>query len=205
MSTCSLPFDVLLDYYEGRLDAATAEEIGTHLETGCTTCRETLSWLKQTLALLRPGEDLHVSPAVLAHARAFYRDRAPSFQGAPLPAPLIARLVFDSRHTSARAGMRGENQVAYRMLYSTEDYEVDLWQERLQGDRWYVIGQVFPKKAGDAVTPDTVVLTSAEGDMLAAVPDAGEFHVRSLPTGTYALRLRLSKTEILIPEVVIGP
>jgi hypothetical protein len=117
----------------------------------------------------------------------------------------IAQLIFDSRQTQTPAVARGVDMGDYQMVYSTGDHDVDLWQERLNNGHWYLIGQVLPKNGDDAVTPNSVVLTSTEGRMLSAVPEVGEFHVISAPAGTYEVRLRLAdESEIVLPGVPVG-
>ena len=201
MGTCSITFDVLLDYYEKRLDPATADQIRSHLESGCESCRKTCAWMLHVLPELEQlSRDLHISSDSLAHTRALFRTR---FTEAPL-AVCRADLILDSRRNPATAGVRDVAGANVQMLYGTEDYDVDLWQESMEGGLWYLIGQVFPKSDGEAITPQTVVLNSVDGRAFAATPVPGEFHARSIPQGTYQIRVLLSDQEIVLPDVVVG-
>jgi hypothetical protein len=147
----------------------------------------------------------NVSAAALELAQNIARERQPAT--APLLVRL-ARLVFDSRQAQPAFGARNLEQGELQLVYSTEEYDVDLWQEHQQADRWYVIGQVLPKEGGEPLMPEQVTLSAIEtetpGRQFTAEADEGEFTAREVPAGTYEVRVRLSDQEIVLPDVVIG-
>jgi len=195
-----MPFEWLVDFYEGRTEEAAAAEIRAHLAAGCPVCEANLARLGRMLSALQAGDLLHVSESTLDRARALYRER---FRVPSRPA-LIARLVFDSRTDLAFAGARGGGEQAFQRLYCTDAHDIDLWQERTETGEWYLIGQALPKSGGQALAPEEALLTAADGRTLTAALDAREFHFPSVPPGVYALRLRLEGSEIILPDVVVG-
>ena len=200
MDRCDMKFETLVDYREGRLDAAQAEQVRAHLDIGCEQCRQQLARMERSLSALREVDRFHAPQAAVERARALFRER---FRKPERP-PLLARLVFDSRTQPAFAAARGVGSAAIQTLFATETHEIDLWQEQTEGTLWYLIGQVLPREGEEAVAPESAVFTDAEGNRLEARLEGDEFHAPELPAGVYQLDLRLGETEIVLPEVVVG-
>ena len=206
MDGCPMDFTTLLDYHEGRADAATVARVREHLAGGCASCERHLAWLGRALGALRASEGLtHAPDSARERARALFRER---YQ-APARPPLLARLVFDSRSLltpAALATARGEEDASVQLLFSTAEHDIDLWQERQSDRSWYLIGQVLPKGGDEGAVVRGAVLTGTGGETLSAVPEAGggEFHLPAVPPGRYLLRLDLAEGNVLVPDVVVG-
>jgi hypothetical protein len=200
MNRCRMPFESLVDYHDGRADDATAARIRDHISAGCAHCTSELAGIDKVLSTLAAAEDVHASEAVRQRAFNIFRERFMQ----PAKRSLLARLVFDDRQDVAFAGARGDQAATFQMLFSTDEHDIDLYQERTDGGRWYVIGQVLPKQGGDPIVPETAVLTTQSGDTLTATMEPGEFHLAEAPAGIYSLRLILPDAEVTLPEVVVG-
>lgn len=198
---CPIDFADLADYHEGRADDALARRVREHLSGGCAACEAQLAWLGRALGALHvSGEIAHAPAPALERARALFRTRYP----VPERPSLLARLVFDSRSVAAPAFARGEDETSVHLLFSTEALDIDLWQERQSDRSWYLIGQVLPRDEGEGtLAPRSAVLTGASGE-IAAVPEAGEFHLPAVAPGRYALRLDLPEGDVLLPDIVVG-
>lgn len=203
-----ITFEVLIDYYEGRLAGVKAEQVERHLSNGCESCRRELNWMSRYMPAVHQitsDVELHAPARTLNAAFQIYRDRFNQQSRFSLPV-LIARLIFDSRpqpslvFAGARGGSYGENQV----VYSTGEYDIDLWQEPTGEGLWYVIGQVLSRQGEDAITPDRVLLTANDGRTLLGKVEAGEFCLGSTPAGVYEARVTLPFSEIVLPDVAIG-
>jgi hypothetical protein len=202
MNRCGLSFEALVDYHDGRADAATAARVHAHLESGCALCRSRLTRLERDLDTLREAARAdRVPDAWVERARQLYRDR---FRR-PERVSWFAKLVFDSRATPSLAGARGEESQAFQLLYSTEEFDLDVWQERADADRWHLIGQVLPRQGGGALAPEAAILTSPDGGILTATLEAGEFHFADVPPGRYRLTLDIGPAQLVVPEVIVGP
>jgi len=59
-----ISFENLTDFVDGRLDAATSKQIEEHLTEECQSCGSDLSWLQETLSLMR-SDDWVAPPANL--------------------------------------------------------------------------------------------------------------------------------------------
>lgn len=210
MNRCFVTFELLMDYREGRADATTQARVRTHLDAGCDDCRERLAWLEAALPTLHAALTEAETPApesLVAYARDLFRERTRAPER-PSIRQVLARLLFDSRNANspALAGMRAvsEGSRAYQCLYETEAYLIDLWEEHTPDDRSYLIGQAYSKSDNRSVLPESVVLTTAENDLLNASMEANEFHLPSVSSGTYQLRLRFPDEEILLNDVTVG-
>jgi hypothetical protein len=205
MNQCQITFETLVDFYEGRTDTVLTRRLRRHLDQNCAECNRRLEWLGLFMPALHRAvtEETPVVPAaVLASARNIARQRSHKAQE-----PLLvrmARLVFDSRLAQPAFGARSGNTGDLQQVYSTDENDVDLWQERQTADNWYLIGQVLPKDGGEPITPAEVVLSTPDGRRFTTLPEAEEFTVRDVPPGTYRVRLRLADQEIVLPDVIIG-
>ena len=202
MKKCGIAFETLVDYQEGRADAVTTEQVQTHLASGCNDCQSSLVRLNRMLAALPEADRLHVPEAALDRARNIFRERARHLK--PERVPVRARLVFDSRFDLALSGARGEESQSTQLLYETDTHDVDLWQEKADSEHWYLIGQIFPKSGGDPLVAESVTLIPADGPSLTTSAVDAEFHLPSVLSGLYELRLQIGEEEIIVPDVLLG-
>jgi hypothetical protein len=202
MNRCGISFEALVDYHDGRADAAAVASVRAHLEAGCALCQSRLARLSHDLVTLREAARADQVPdAWVERARQLHRDRFRK----PERVSWFAQLVFDSRMTPSLAGARGEDSYAFQLLYSTDEFDLDVWQERTEADRWHLIGQVLPRQGGGVLTPDAASLTSPDGVTWSATLEAGEFHFADMPSGIYRLSLDIGQAQLVVPEVAVGP
>ena len=197
---CSIPFETLADYYDGRVDENAVERIREHLAGGCGNCTEGLAWLQRTTQSMREAERTQVPQALVDRLHSLYAER---FR-APVRRSLLARLSFDSRPTPALSGARGSGEEAFKLNYRTDEHDIDIWEEPAGEGAWYLIGQVLPREGDEVFQPRQVVLTAPDGAEQSVIPELQEFHVSSVPSGVYKVAIRLDDSDILIPEFAVG-
>src|SRR5207253_1705103 len=130
-----------------------------HLAADCAHCRQTLAWMDRTTQSIRAVQDMRVPRTLVERLHDLYAERFRM----PARRPLFARLTFDSRSTPALATARGATEEAFRLNYSTDLHDIEIWEEPAAQGQWYLIGQVLPHE-GDAVfQPLEVVLTGEDG------------------------------------------
>lgn len=206
MNNCTISFETLMDYREGRLGAAAMRRVRQHLERNCASCQERLTWMETFLPALQSAltmEAVSVSPAALTFARNIAREH---FQASPSPKPptfieRLARVLFDSRQTPALAGARGQADQAFRLVFDAGNCHIDLWAEFEREQRGYLIGQIMPLDGGTPLHAESVVLTAEDGSLFPATWEANEFHIAGVPAGTYILKIRRDGEQIIAPDV----
>ena len=197
---CGISFEALADYNDGRADENAAEEIRRHLSADCGHCRENLEWLRRAAQTMRAASEIQVPQTLVSRLHDVYADRFRM----PVRKSLLARLTFDSRSTPAFAGARGAAAEPVRLNFSTDLHDIDLWEEPAGPGRWYIIGQVLPREGAEVLQPEEIVFTSADGSRITVTPELPEFHLPSVPTGTYEVAVRLADTELLMRDVSVG-
>lgn len=197
---CRVSIEELLDLAEGRVDKSAADRLQAHLAAGCETCETRRAEIGRVLGVMRQGELTSAPEYVRQQAGDLFRE----LYVKPQRQSLFAQLVFDSRSRFAAAGARGVDAGQAQALYSTDEHDIDLWQEQAADGLWYVIGQVLPKDGGTALVPDGALLIGVAGNPMPTRQHGAEFHLNSVPAGTYLLRITLPNVEITVAEVVIG-
>jgi len=197
---CEVSFDSLADFHDGRADRSVAETIREHLGANCAHCLETLAWLERSTATMREATSVELPHGLVDRLQGLYTERFRM----PVRRSLAARLGFDGRTTPALAGARGVAQEAFKLNYSTDEHDIDIWQEPVGDGNWYVIGQVLPREGDEEFQPQQIVLTPSRGEEMTITPDLPEFHLPSVPAGTYHTAIRLQDSDILIEDFVVG-
>jgi hypothetical protein len=197
---CSIPFEALVDYHDGRADQNAVERIREHLSADCAYCRESLAWMKRAADTILGAERVQVPHTLMDRLHAIYTERFRM----PVRQSLLARMSFDSRSAQALAGARGASEEAFELNYTTDLHDIDIWEEPAGQGNWYVIGQVLPREGEETLQPQQVVLSAADGTELSVTPDMPEFHLPSVPAGIYDVTVRLPGSEILIPGFAVG-
>jgi len=200
-----ITMELLVDHFENRLKPDLARQMQERVASDLEA-QSTLNWLTHLTPSLRAAVSTHElkpSASAIATVRQLYRDRQSQARPASL-STLAARLVFDSRRSVVPSGARGDLHANCQVVYSTDDHDVDLWQERLADGTWYLIGQVLPKNGGDAVLPRYGVLSRADDVTLLTETRDGEFFIPSAPQGRYDLCLELEDRRIVLGDVAVG-
>lgn len=195
-----MPFELLLDYQEGRTASTETARIREHLAAGCTECTRELQWMGKTTRTLRDAGNVVVPASLLERSRALFRERFP----APQRSSWLPQLIFDSRQQVAMAGVRGAGSASFQLIYRTDAFDIELWQDPLENEQWYVIGQVLSQQSDAEIVPVSVVLKSADNFAMTLTPNASEFHLPMVPAGTYQLTLGLPEGDLEISDLRIG-
>lgn len=200
-----MSFELLLNYHDGRTDAAETARVREHLATGCADCEQNLAWMQKTTQTMRALGSVTVPESLLQRSRDLFRQRYPAPVSAPTPArrTWLPQLAFDSRQSLAMAGVRGAGAASYQLVYRTEGFDIELWQDPLETGDWYVIGQIVSQDEQEIV-PQSVLLTPQEGTELTVAPKDAEFHLPLVPAGLYRMTLTLPDGDIQIPDLRIG-
>jgi len=175
--------------------APLAREAEQHL-AACAACRDALADL-QTLA-----HELYVMRASQPSAAALNSYYAAQAHIQQQPSRLVAAwrsisamLAWDSRMQPALQGVRsGAGNTGYRLLYATDDAEVELLIEpegrafRTQGE---IIASGEQEAAGAALTPALIQWIDPQGDVRYETESdaSGLFSLRNIAPGTYRLSI----------------
>ena len=189
-----IPFAALADLAEKRASAADLAAM-SHV-SACSDCTAELQRLGQVMELMRTDTATDAPRGLLAFARNIFRQhevmREPS-----LLRRIVAALTFDSSMNLTPAfGVRSGQTTTRQLLYSAEETDIDLRISSEQ-DQWIVAGQLLgPVCAGGQVE------IAGEGQAATAtLNDLCEFTLPPMPAGSYTLRLRLSDTQVEIPQL----
>jgi hypothetical protein len=200
-----ITMESLVDHFENRLKPDLARQVQERLASD-PEAQSTLNWLRRltpSLSAAVSTHELNPSASAIEAVHQMYRDRQSHARPVSL-ATLVARLVFDSRRSVAPSGARGDLHANCLAVYSTDDHDVDIWQERLADGTWYLIGQVLPKNGGDAVLPRYGALSRSDDVTLLTETGDGEFFIPSAPQGRYDLCLELEDRRIVLGDVAVG-
>lgn len=198
MKPCTFDFEKLLDAYEGRSARADRERVLQHITNGCKSCSQGWAWIERSLSAASSLAGPQPPDWCTARATLLFRDR----YAQPARPTLFARLLLDSRRPATAALARSARDASHYVVYTTELYDVELWQEAVGKDSAYVIGQVLCKNGG-AVEVRSARLTGEGGQAFQADGRADEFHLPAVAPGVYELQLSLADQEIWVPDLRI--
>ena len=156
--------------------------------------------MEKTTRTLRSAGNVVVPSSLLERSRALFRERFP----APQRTTWLPRLVFDSRQQMAMAGARGAGSASFQLIYRTDAFDIELWQDPLENDQWYIIGQILSQQSDAEIVPVSVALQSATNFKLTLTPETSEFHLPMVPAGIYQMTLGLSEGDLEISDLRIG-
>lgn len=202
---CSVTFETLVDYTDGRLAENEKAELLIHLESGCPSCRERLGWLSATLPRLadafRASEPAPVPVlAESALARAARINRLLPADGRSNLSHQFAEAV---KMPGAAPTLRGAAQPAIHRAYETPTHQVLVWDEPDDGATRYLIGQVY-SRSGEVLEPNMVRLLDDRGEIHLAEREGSEFHLPAVPPGSCIISCELEQDCIIVPQVEVG-
>lgn len=154
----------------------------------CQPCRDEVAQLRalaQELQLLQRS-----TPSAEALAR--YADSFAQVETRPsatqrLLEQIRAVLRWDSRQQPALQGLRSGGTTAYRQLFGTEAFELELLVEP-QPQHYRLQGELIPAGADALPAPVLVQLVDGAGrEWLAETEAGGRFHFDRLPGGVYRM------------------
>ena len=198
MSRCKIQFEELVDYQDGSASGERFLQLCQHLTTGCTFCEASLSELKKIHQVMLMPELVSAPHAVQSSARAIFRE----YSRSKSPLAQIAKLLFDSRSNMSPTMARGEKG-AFQRLYATEEYEIDIWEERIDANHYYLIGQAMPQGGGAAILPELVEMISSDGSRCTTFFEEAEFHIPIVARGKYEIQLRIADTDIRMTDLLV--
>jgi hypothetical protein len=182
----TVPAQLLVDLGQGRLEPAEVEALEF---------------------LLRADELIAAPPWVQRRAERIARQRQPSRQRPPANWPasvrrVVATLAFDSRVQPQFAGLRAVQTHVRRLLFQTENVEVDLeMAPSSTSEQVRLAGQV---SAGGTDPSGGYLRLSTNGDeWLTELDETGEFWLDSLAPGAYRLEVVLGDRVIEVPVLPI--
>ena len=190
-----ISFENLIDFVDGRLDAATSKQIEEHLTGECESCESDLSWLQETLSLMRsddwvaPPANLNTTlvsafqkqiatiepkPKLIEKIAAFFAPRPQLAWGAA--AVLILIVFFVAFSIGGRAAGKEVTAVAAVGTVEVRTQESGEWAA-VEVDSTY--------SAGDALRTgenSTVVLTYEDGSTT-IIEANSEVHIMEMSSG----------------------
>jgi hypothetical protein len=200
-------FGMLLDWLEGRLDPATAEQVAAHVAEADERTRRTVDWLRGFLATAR-ALPLHEPPPVVRQSLNQYfarwsRARAELHRA---PRELHAQLLFDSRQDLALTGVRagpGDDDVAH-LVYTSEEGDLLIDMYPLERGMVRLDGQVLLGQPREAPIFEASVAGAGFSVRTKDGDELGRFSLRDVPEGHYRLRATNGLITI-VADLDLGP
>lgn len=179
--------DEWVDFARGVISESQNTAMQQHLRAGCADCASTLQTWKHIHEIGRADFRYEPPESAVRTAKAnfaFYRPRISS------PAPVIARLLFDSLSNALPVGIRSAEVSARQMLYHAGHYEIDLRIEpQYDSGELSLVGQLLNSNEGDPSVNSVPVSLVAGDKMLAksVTNSQGEFILKSAVKGPVQL------------------
>jgi hypothetical protein len=153
------------------------EDIKAHIAVGCSSCKAAHdSWSR--IARFAANEESYAPPENEVRLVKL------GFGGHVAQQPgkwTLANLVFDSFAQPLPAGVRSGALRVWQVVYEAEGLTVDLhFGRRTESKATHIVGQVFDKKAAQALQENATVELSTEHKQLvaiASVTNLGEFYL----------------------------
>ncbi len=183
-------FEAVLDWVEGRLDAAAAEPVERAVADGDARVVGIVEWATG-FRELAARVSLPVPPPTLRPRLEAVFERWAAERARSAPLHISLRLVFDSRQDLVRAGVRAADpdDATVHLAYTSDEAEVVLDVERLTPATVRVRGQVLQTRSSSATgvvaeaSGPRAVTSSPRGDSL------GRFELSRVPDDADELRL----------------
>lgn len=167
----------LVDVVRGVNRPEPGQSIRAHIAAGCSTCKAAHdSW--SLVSGFAANEESYTPPDDLVRLVKL------GFAGQAAPQAskwTLADLMFDSLAQPLPAGVRSGALRVWQVIYEAEGLTVDLhFGRRTQSKAMHIVGQVFDKKAAQALQDSSTVELSTEHDQLVAtapITRSGEFYL----------------------------
>lgn len=201
-------FERLIDYLDNRLAGEEREKVQTHLVAGCSTCQAARGWYERVRQVMASDKTIEPPPWVLRRAARLIEARRPAERGIRRAARGIARLIFDSLRQPATAGARSAGSGERQLLYSVDDYSIDLQIAPSGESRANLIGQVLSTgEAGfDSVARVSVDLARKGKRVHSTKTDeVGVFVINKLAPGKYDLRIDARDMTVTLVGLPVSP
>jgi hypothetical protein len=185
-------FATLLDWLEGRLDAAEASQVSARVANGDRRTLAAVRWLQGFLATAQAFPAPEPPPIIRQNLQQhFIRWSKAQAALRARPAPVSATLLFDSRQDLALVGIRGGEEAddAYHLAFTTDVADLVIDVRRITAGRVRLDGQVLP---GDpAAAPVFAAQATGPGFQLRTVDgdELGRFTLPDVPVGRCQLEV----------------
>jgi hypothetical protein len=199
-------FEQLVNYLDHDLKTADAEQVASHLASGCAACAETRAWYEQVRAIAASDDTVAPPPWVFKQAVRIFDVAQP--RRSQRLGQALARLVFDSFARPQLAGVRSTETANRQMLYRAADYSIDIQIAPATGASMHLIGQVLCEGEAAFASVANLPLEIVRGNerLYATVTDErGEFRIKDVEYGIYDLRIELASDQITITELPVTP
>ena len=192
-----LSFATLLDWLEGRLDAAEAASVSARVVDGDRRTKATVHWLQGFLATARAFPAPEPPPIIRQNLRQHFLRWSKAQAALRVRPDLVdASLLFDSRQDLALAGFRGgeDPDNAYHLAFTTDVADLVIDVRRIGDDRLRLEGQVLPGDPAAAPVFTAEVIgphfraRTVDGDEL------GRFTLPEVPAGRCLLEVSNGET-----------
>ncbi|HEU4796885.1 MAG TPA: hypothetical protein VFT02_14715 [Pyrinomonadaceae bacterium] len=191
MNTSShISLEILADIAENRLTAPALEAAMAHV-MACSDCDDTLRRLQHLVVTMR-SDTAEDAPAELL--RSAINTFSPERQS-PVRR-ITAILTFDSRSSGSAFGLRSIRTASRQLLYSAQDTDLDL-RITIQNEQCILTGQIIREVCVEGL----VEIIGETGSAAATLNELCEFALPPIPTGNYALKVRMPDVEIEIPDL----
>lgn len=170
-----------------KINAGTAEH--SHLEA-CAACQKHLAAIQKLAHELQIARASEPTPAAFARYFQLYEQvqQAPSlFQ--QVAAFITAQLQWDGRRQPTWQGVRNSYVASYRLLYGTDQAEIELLVAPREG-QFQIEGEVVPLEEPTTLLPARYELqnvVNGETIYTAECQSSGRFHLDDVPSGHYRL------------------
>ncbi|MFY9904126.1 MAG: hypothetical protein WBD45_03590 [Terriglobales bacterium] len=166
-----------VDFVRGVNGAELGADVRAHLAKGCSKCKtDHVAWSRVNGFAI--GEETYTPPENLVRLVKIGFVGKTAEQS---PQWTLANLVFDSFAQPLPTGVRSGALRVWQVIYEAEGLTVDLhFGRRAESKEVHIVGQVFDKKAAQALQDRASVELSTEHEQLVAtapVTGLGEFHL----------------------------
>lgn len=194
--------ETLLQHCES-VNSPVAEQVRSHLETGCERCSERIAGMRQVLAALRSAPLMVAPDALVAAALEAIREREGAIsprveKGIASRARSKARelletvrlgLVLDTAAGMAMQGIRGAATSELRqLLFESSEGTLHL-QIDLHPGAYSLVGQFAPLNAVGRPERGSVVVEWEGGSLQGRLSDTGEFRLDGIASGRVRVRI----------------
>jgi hypothetical protein len=201
-------FQRLIDYLDGRLSDDDGRRVAEHLGAGCKSCESDRTWyslLKSMKGVAEPAEP----PLWVSRRAVRLFEMRPRPESIPKRlANAVARLVFDSFQQPMMAGARSSAADSRHLLYSVDDYSIDLQIAPTGSSGADLIGQVLStsEPGFDSVAGLTIDL-AREGETVSSTvtDDIGIFIISKIGLGEYDLQIGARDMTINVVGLPVAP
>lgn len=201
-------FEQLVDHLDGRLPGGESKQVAAHLDSGCPHCADAREWYERVRRVMASDRTVAPPPWVLRRAARLFDERRPGEKAIARAARGAVRLIFDSLRQPAMAGSRAAGRDQRVLLYSLDDYSIDLQIASSDESRADLIGQVLStaEPGFDSVARVPVELARKGKSVRSTTTDeVGVFVMNKLSRGEYDLQIEARNMTISVVGLPVSP